>query len=91
MQQPGSKYFARRPPPILGMGPIGQNSFFQNRAILHIKLNGITKCSNMVANILSADPPPPLGPSGRQVKIQLFQDHVMLYIKFKGMQQHDRK
>ena len=59
MQQPGSKYFARRPPPILGMGSIGQNSFFQNRGILHIKLNGITKCSNMVANILSADPSPP--------------------------------
>ena len=26
--------------------------------MLHIKLKGITKCSNMVANILSADPPP---------------------------------
>ena len=25
--------------------------------MLHIKLNGITKCSNMVANILSAAPP----------------------------------
>ena len=26
--------------------------------MLHIKINEITKCSNIVANILSADPPP---------------------------------
>ena len=28
MQQHGSKYFARKPPPTLGMGLIGQNSTF---------------------------------------------------------------
>ena len=27
--------------------------------MLHIKLNGITKYSNFIANILPADPPPP--------------------------------
>ena len=38
-------------PLTLGMGSIGQNSTFQNMVMLHIKLNGIAKCSNMVANI----------------------------------------
>ena len=28
--------------------------------MMHIKLHGIMKCSSMVANILPADPPPPL-------------------------------
>ena len=42
--------------------------------MLHIKLNGITKCSNMVANILSADPSP--DPRDQKVIIQLFQNNV---------------
>ena len=68
-------------------------------AKLHIKLNGITKCSNMVANILTATPPPP--PQlrscgwGQQVKSQLFQNMVMLHNnEIKGtheMQQHGSK
>ena len=41
--------------------------------MLHIKLNGITKCSNMVANILPAD-------WGQKV-IKLSQNNVMLHIK----------
>ena len=97
--------------------------------MLHIKLKGITKCSNIVANILPADPPPStLGirsigqnliyaehghvayqikgnhemlqhgskyfarrPShdprrwGQKVKIQLFQNMVMLHIRLKGI------
>ena len=60
MQQHGRKYFAIRPttipPPTLWMGPKGQNYFFQNIVMLHIKFNGITKSSYMVANILPADP-----------------------------------
>ena len=60
IQQHGRKYFARIPPPQNPRdGTIGQNSTFSNMVMLHIKLNGITKCSNMVANILSADLPPP--------------------------------
>ena len=51
MQQYGSIYFACRPPPLspktLGMGSKGQNSTFQNMDTLHIKSNGIMKCSNM--------------------------------------------
>ena len=60
MQQHGSKYFVRRPllppppppppPPDPRVGSIGHNSaFLQNMVI---------KCSNMVANILPADPYP---------------------------------
>ena len=57
MQEHGSKYFVRRPllppppnPTDPRVGSIGQNSaFFQNMVI---------KCSNMVANILPADPYP---------------------------------
>ena len=46
--------------------PRGQKvkiQLFQNMARLHIKLNAITKCSNMVTNILPATLPPPLDPS----------------------------
>ena len=42
------------------MGSIGQNSTFENMVMLQIKLNGITKYSNMVAIISPADPPPDL-------------------------------
>ena len=97
--------------------------------MLHIKLNGIMKCSNMVANILPTDPPLPPDPRGMGsigqkstfsehgdvayqnkrnhefsnkiaiflhayppppmtigdgVKIQLFQNMIMLHIKLKG-------
>ena len=38
----------------------------------------------MVAKILPADPTP-LNPGGQTVKIQLFQNMVMLHIKLKGI------
>ena len=75
MQQNGSKYFARRPPPPLGGGVKKSKftfSFFQNMVILHnYQIKGNESCSNMVANILPADPLA-LG-WGQKVKIQLFQ------------------
>ena len=70
MQHHGSKYFARRTPsPDPG-----------------VKSKGITKCSNMEAIIVPADPLPhdPRG-WGQKVKIQLFQNMVMLHIKLKGI------
>ena len=57
--------------------------------MLHIKLKGIIKCSNIVANILLADPsPPPQDPKGwgQKVKSQLFQNIVMLHIRLKRIQ-----
>ena len=38
----------------------------------------------MVANIMPADPPPP-NPGGQKVKIQLFQNMVILHIKLKAI------
>ena len=53
--------------------------------MLHIKLNGITKFSNTVANILPADRPLPYDPIGNGPKGQNsgFQKMVMLHIKLK--------
>ena len=49
----------------LGMGSIGQINYFQNKVMLHIKLKGITQCSNMVANFFpTTDPLPPHDPRG---------------------------
>ena len=45
------------PPPTLKMGPIGQNSTFLEYVAYQIK--GNHECTNMVANILSADPSTP--------------------------------
>ena len=67
MQQHSSKYFARRPLPSSRHDPRrwGQKvkvQLFQNMAMLHIKFKGITKYTNIVANILDADHPRPLPP-----------------------------
>ena len=40
------------------MGQKSKYTFFQNMVMSLIKLKGITNCSNMVANILPADPLP---------------------------------
>ena len=54
--------------------------------MLCIKLKGIKKCSNMVANILTADPPPPPRPLGSKGQTnQLFQNNIMLHINLKGI------
>ena len=44
--------------PTLGMGLNVKFQLFQNIVMLHIKLKGITKCSNIVGNILPANPLP---------------------------------
>ena len=51
--------------------------------MLHIKLMGIMKCSNMKANVLPSDPHP--YPRGQKVKILLFQNMAMLHIRFIGI------
>ena len=80
MQQHGSKYFACKPPtPTLGMQSIGQ--LYQNMVMLHIKLNGIMKCSNMVANILSADPSRPWR---SKVQNSIFSEHDLVAYQIKG-------
>ena len=53
--------------------------------MLHIKLKRITGAAtcNMVANIMPADPHP--HPGGQKVKIQLFQNMVIVHIKLKAI------
>ena len=93
MQQHGSKYFAQRslslPKDPWDRGQWVKIQLFQNMVMLHIKINGTTKCSNMVANF-AADPQPPIAtttPGGlcQKVIIQLFQNMVILHIKLKGI------
>ena len=43
------------PPPTLGMGSVGQIQLFQDMVMLHIKLKGTTKYSNMIVIIMPAD------------------------------------
>ena len=79
MQQLSSNYFAP-PPPLLTLGT-GSKAFSEQFHIA-IQIKGKRKCSNMVANIFPAATPPP-NPGGQKVKIQLFQNMVILHIKFK--------
>ena len=81
------------PPHPLGMWSIGQIQFFPEHGHVAYQIKENHKCSNMVANILPADHPHPWG-WGQKVKIQLFQNMVMLHIKLKGImkwQQHGSK
>ena len=60
---------------------------FQDMVLLHIKLKGITKCSNMVANILASDPPPPPPDPGVGSKGQnsTFSEHGHVAYQIKGI------
>ena len=87
MQQHGSNCFAARLPSPTTLGDWGQKvkiQLFQNMVMLDIEYIVITKCSNMVANILPTDPPPTY-PSGQKVKIYLFQNMVTLHINVFGI------
>ena len=81
MQQHGSNFFARRVP-LPHPRPWGWVQSMVNFAF-QIKENH--KYSNMVANTLAADPSPypPSLVLGQYVKIQLFQNRVMLHNKLK--------
>ena len=64
-----------------GVGSKGQYSTFSEHGHVAYQIKGNQKCSNMVANILPADPRDP----GDVVKIQFFQNMDMLHIKLKGI------
>ena len=62
MQQQGRKYLpghAYTLPRPWGWGQKVKIQLFQNIVMLHIKIKENHECSNVVANILLADPPPP--------------------------------
>ena len=89
MQQYGSKYFARRTLPTLSphpltlrMGSVGQSSTFLEPGHVAYQIKNNHKCSNTVANILPADPPPHhtnLGDGVKRSKFS-FSEHSMLHI-----------
>ena len=78
-------------------GAYCQNSTFSEHGHVANQIKWNHECSN-IANIFPADPPPTLGvgstaqnsffsePRDQKVKIQLFQNMVMLHINLKGME-----
>ena len=69
-----------------GWGQLVKIKLFQNMVMLHIKLNAITKCNNMVANFAADSPTPKtLEGLGQKVTIKPFEDMVMLHIKLNGI------
>ena len=54
--------------------------------MLHIKLNG-NKCSNMVANILPTDPPPPNPGDGSKGQNSTFSEHGHVTYQIKENQE----
>ena len=78
MQQYGSKYFARRPPPPT----LGRNSTFSDHGHVAYQIKENQECSNMVANIARRPPPPDPG-DGISRSNSTFSDMVMLHIKLK--------
>ena len=68
------------PPPPTTLGDEvnrSKNQLFHNMVMLHIKITGIMKRSNMIANILPG--------WSQKVKPQLFQNMIMLHITLKGV------
>ena len=70
-------------PQTLGMRSVGQNSTFSGHGHVAYQIKDNHECFNIVSNILPTDPPP-LG-WGQKVKIQLYQNMVLLHIKLKGI------
>ena len=62
------------PPPALWTGSIGQNSTFSEHVHVAYQIKWDHKCSNMVAKGVWS-----------KVQIQLFQNMVILHIKFNGI------
>ena len=92
MQQHGSKLNARSPPynhwvKRSKFNPLrtwGQNSTFSEHGRVAYQIIGNHKCCNFVENILPADlhpSHPDPGGWGQKIKIQLFQNMVMLNIE----------
>ena len=75
----------------LRLGSVGRNSTFSEHGFVAYQIKENHKCSNTVANLLSADrptpppPPPDPGDGANRSKIQHFQNMVMLYIKLNGI------
>ena len=68
----------------LVVGSKAQNSTSSEYGHVAYQIKRNHTCSNIIGNILPADPPPPpANTGGLSVKIQLFQNINILYIKSK--------
>ena len=67
------------PSPIT-LGDGSKFNFSQHGHVAY-QIKGNHNCNNLVANLKPSDPPPPPDPGGQKVKIQLFQNMVMLHNK----------
>ena len=78
-------------PPTLGMGSVGQNSALLEHSHVAYQITGNHECSNMVANILPADPSPTTLGMGSIGQNSTFSEHghVAYQIKWNHkLQQH---
>ena len=75
-----SKVWVRPPGWTWCVGSKGQNGTLSEHCQVAYQIKGNQVCSNMVANILPADPPPPPPPP---THTHLPQNMVMLHIKLK--------
>ena len=61
----------------------GSKLTFSEHGHVAYQIKGSLNCNNLVANLKPSDPPPPPppppDPGGQKVKIQLFQNMVMLH------------
>ena len=81
MQQHSSKYFARRPPMTTGNEFKRSKFIFAEYGHAAYQIKGNHECSEMVANILLADPPL-LGVSNSEVNF--FSEHGLVDYQIKG-------
>ena len=86
MQQHGSKYLARRPPPppTVGVWSICKNSTFSKHGHIAYQNKWNHECINM-SQIFYPQTTPNHDTWVQKVKIQLFQNRVMLHIILKGI------
>ena len=88
MKQHGSDNFPRRPlssTPPLGMGSVGQNSTFSEHGHVTYHIKGNHRIQQHGSKYFAHTPSPSPWPCcwGQKVKIQLFQNMIMLHIKLK--------
>ena len=66
------------------MGSVGQNSTFSEHGHVAYQIKENHECSNMVANILPADPPPPTLGMGSIGQNSTFSEHGHVAYQIKG-------
>ena len=88
MWRHGSQYFNADPTPLGDRDKRSKVTFFRTWSSTY-QIKGNDKCSNMVANILPADPSkPPIPDPGdgvKKSKFKFFQNMFLLHIKLKGI------